>query len=130
LPETEVFAAIRLEREVRGELSLVYLRVMHRLASAHGVSLTALDDEDPEFALPDELRPIAAKLQARAQGAPLQVDQGEARLLLSRYVHRSAHWNARIGSGLGNVAAVFVDGPMPDGRRNVYPNRPQAGYPR
>ena len=129
-PETEVFAAIRLERKVRGELSLVYLRVMHRLASAHGVSLTALDDEDPEFALPDELKPIAAKLQARAQGAPLQVEQGEARLLLSRYVHRSAHWNARIGSGLGNVAAVFVDGPMPDGRRNVYPNRPQAGYPR
>jgi len=130
LPETEVFAAIRLEREVRGELSLVYLRVMHRLASAHGVPLTALDDEDPEFALPDELKPIAAKLQARAQGAPLQVDHAEARLLLSRYVHRSAHWNARIGSGLGNVAAVFVDGPMPDGRRNVYPNRPQAGYPR
>jgi len=129
-PETEVFAAIRLERQVRGELSLVYLRVMHRLASAHGVPLTALDDEDPEFALPNELKPIAAKLQARAQGAPLQVDQGEARLLLSRYVHRSAHWNARIGSGLGNVAAVFVDGPMPDGRRNVYPNRPRAGYPR
>jgi len=130
LPETEVFAAIRLERKVRGELSLVYLRVMHRLASAHGVSLTALDDEDPEFALPDELKPLAAKLQARAQGTPLQVDEAEARLLLSRYVHRSAHWNARIGSGLGNVAAVFVDGPMLDGRRNVYPNRQQAGYSR
>ncbi|KTT12388.1 hypothetical protein NS2R_09300 [Pseudomonas oryzihabitans] len=130
LPETEVFAAIRLERKVRGELALVYLRVMHRLASAHGVLLTAIDDEDPGLRLPEELRPIATKLEARALGGPLTVDQAEARLLLSRYVHRSAHWNARIGSGLGNVAAVFVDGPMPDGRRNVYPNRPQAGYPR
>ncbi|KTS73849.1 hypothetical protein NS274_19665 [Pseudomonas oryzihabitans] len=130
LAEIDVFAAIRLERKVRGELSLVYLRVMHRLASAQGVPLTLIDDEDPELRLPDELRPIAAKLQARAQGAPLQVDHAEARLLLSRYVHRSAHWNARIGSGLGNVAAVFVDGPMLDGRRNIYPNRPQAGYSR
>ncbi|MDR6676630.1 PAAR domain-containing protein [Pseudomonas oryzihabitans] len=62
LPESEVFAAIRLERQVRGELSLVYLRVMHRLASTQGVPLTAIDDEDPGLRLPEELRPIATKL--------------------------------------------------------------------
>lgn len=129
LPEIEVFAAVRLERQVRGELSLVYLRMMHRLASAQGVPFTTLDDEDPEWRLPAELAPIASKLQASPQ-APEPLSQAENRLLLSRYVHRSAHWNARMGSGLGNVDAIFVDAPTADGRRSLYPNRPQVGYPR
>ncbi|MEH3022070.1 MAG: hypothetical protein PGN19_04930 [Pseudomonas oryzihabitans] len=55
--------------------------------------------------------------------------QAELRLLFGRYVHLSAHWNAVLGSGLGNVAAVFVNAPTADGRRNAYPNRPQPGYP-
>lgn len=129
LPEVEVFAAIRLERKVRGELSLVYLRMMHRLASAQGVPLTTLDDEDPEWRLPAELAPIANKLQAGSPHVPEPMSQAENRLLLSRYVHRSAHWNARMGSGLGNVDTIFVDAPTADGRRNVYPNRLQAEYP-
>lgn len=129
LPEVEVFAAIRLERKVRGELSLVYLRMMHRLATAQDVPFTTLDDEDPEWRLPAELAPIASKLQAGASPAPEPLNQAENRLLFSRYVHRSAHWNARMGSGLGNVDTIFVDAPTVDGRRNVYPNRPQAGYP-
>lgn len=130
LPEVEVFAAIRLERQVRGELSLVYLRIMHRLASAQGVPFMALDEEDPEWRLPADLVPIASKLQAGSPPAPETLSQTENRLLLSRYVHRSAHWNARMGSGLGNVDAIFVDAPTADGRRSLYPNRPQAGYPR
>ncbi|WP_158896604.1 MULTISPECIES: PAAR domain-containing protein [unclassified Pseudomonas] len=130
LPEVEVFAAIRLERQVRGELSLVYLRIMHRLASAQGVPFIALDEEDPEWRLPADLVPMARKLQAGSPHAPEPLSQAENRLLLSRYVHRSAHWNARMGSGLGNVDAIFVDAPTADGRRSLYANRPQAGYPR
>ncbi len=129
LPESEIFAAVRLERQVRGDLSLVYLRVMQRLASAHGVPLSAIDDDDPELRLPDEFQTIAAKLQAHAQGAALDLDKAETRLLFGRYVHLSAHWQAQIGRGLGNVDAVFVHAPTPDGRRYTYPNRPQAGYP-
>ncbi|KUM38582.1 hypothetical protein, partial [Pseudomonas sp. EpS/L25] len=128
-PESEVFAAVRLERRVRGDLSLVYLRVMHRLASLQGVPLSAIDDDDPELRLPDELQAIATKLQAHAQGAALHLDQAETRLLFGRYVHLSAHWQAQIGRGLGNVDVVFVHAPTPDGRRYVYPNLPQAGYP-
>lgn len=130
LPEVEVFAAIQLERQVRGELSLVYLRMMHRLASAQGVPFTTLDDEDPEWRLPTDLVPIASKLQAGSPHAPEALSQAENRLLLSRYMHRSAHWNARVGSGLGNVDAIFVDAPTVDGRRSLYPNSPQVGYPR
>lgn len=130
LPEIEVFAAIRLERQVRGELSLVYLRMMHRLASAQGVPFTTLDDEDPEWRLPADLAPIASKLQAGSPHVSEVLSQAENRLLLSRYVHRSAHWNARMGSGLGNVDAIFVDAPTANGRRSLYPNRPQVGYPR
>ncbi|WP_065242530.1 Rhs element Vgr protein, partial [Pseudomonas sp. EpS/L25] len=128
-PESEVFAAVRLERRVRGDLSLVYLRVMQRLASLQGVPLSAIDDDDPELRLPDELQAIATKLQVHAQGGELKLDQAETRLLFGHYVHLSAHWQAQIGRGLGNVDAVFVHAPTPDGRRYVYPNLPQAGYP-
>lgn len=128
LPETEVIAAIRLERQVRGELSLVYLRVMHRLAVDHGVALSPIP-MTAALAIPDELQGIATKLQASAQGAPLRIDQADARLLFGRYVHLSAHWNALLGRDLSNMGIFFVNAPTATGRRNVYPNRPQAGYP-
>lgn len=129
LPATDVTAAIRLERRVRGELSLVYLRVMHRIAVANGVLLSAIDEADPELRLPDELLDIAAKLQASAQGAPLRMGQAEARLLFGHYVHLSAHWNALLGKDLSDLGIFFINAPTATGRRNVYPNRPQAGYP-
>jgi hypothetical protein len=62
----------------------------------------------------------------RKYAAGVHADIG---LLLSRYVHRSAHWNARIGRGEGILDVVFVDSPTPDGKRNVYPNQRQPGYP-
>ncbi len=127
-PESDIFAAIRLERQVRGELSLVYLRVMHRLGSAYRVPFSPIPDT-PDLAIPAELQGIAGKLQAHVQGTPQRLDQAEIRLLFGRYVHLSAHWNALLGSGLGNVDAVFVNAPTADGRRNAFPNRPQAGYP-
>jgi len=127
-PESEIFAAIRLERQVRGALSLVYLRVMHRLASAYGVPFSPIPGT-PDLAIPDELEGIAAKLQAHAQGAPLALDDAEIRLLFGRYVHLCAHWNAVLGSGLGNLETVFVNAPTADGRRIAYPSRPQPGYP-
>lgn len=129
LPETEVISAVRLERQVRGELSLVYLRVMHRMAVANGVLLAAIDEADPELRLPYELKGIATKLQANAQGAPLHIDKAEARLLFGHYVHLSAHWNALLGKDLSDLGIFFVNAPTATGRRNVYPNRPQAGYP-
>lgn len=128
LPETEVIAAIRLERRVRGELSLIYLRIMHRLAIDHDVALSPIP-VTAALAIPDELQGIAAKLQAYAQGAPLHIDQAEARLLFGRYVHLSAHWNALLGKDRSDLAIFFVNAPTATGRRSVYPNRPQAGYP-
>lgn len=128
LPEIEVIAAIRLERRVRGELSLIYLRIMHRLAIDHDVALSPIP-MTAALAIPDELQGIAAKLQANAEGAPLHIDQAEARLLFGRYVHLSAHWNALLGKDRSDLAIFFVNAPTATGRRNVYPNRPQAGYP-
>ncbi|WP_145250638.1 phospholipase effector Tle1 domain-containing protein [Pseudomonas oryzihabitans] len=128
LPETEVIAAIRLERRVRGELSLIYLRIMHRIAIDHDVVLSPIP-VTAALAIPDELQGIATKLQANAQGSPLRIDQVEARLLFGRYVHLSAHWNALLGKDRSDLAIFFVNAPTATGRRNVYPNRPQAGYP-
>lgn len=129
LPETEVISAVRLERQVRGELSLVYLRIMHRMAVANGVLLATIDEADPELRLPDELKGVATKLQANAQGAPLHIDQAETRLLFGHYVHLSAHWNALLGKDLSDLGIFFVNAPTATGRRNIYPNRPQVGYP-
>ena len=129
LPETEVISAVRLERQVRGELSLVYLRIMHRMAVANGVLLATIDEADPELRLPDELKGVATKLQANAQGAPLHIDQAETRLLFGHYVHLSDHWNALLGKDLSDLGIFFVNAPTATGRRNIYPNRPQVGYP-
>ena len=38
-PEKKVFAAAAIERPVRGELSLVYLRIMRELAVRHGCAV-------------------------------------------------------------------------------------------
>ncbi|WP_036997683.1 PAAR domain-containing protein, partial [Metapseudomonas resinovorans] len=95
--EKRVYAAIASEREVRGELSLVYLRIIRELAVRAGVAFRAVPSTQA-FALPAELQPIAAKLQAfalREAFTPLTAE--EEALLRRRYIHLSANWNAAKG---------------------------------
>lgn len=120
-PLQRVQAAIYMQRRVDGHLSRVYLRVMHALAIEHGVPFMALSDR-PEIRLPEELLPIADKIQEQWSSGRIALTSEEERLLRQRYIHQSANWNAAIGEGLGALDKAFFNLPQ-EGARLVYDQR-------
>ncbi|MFT0517582.1 hypothetical protein [Pseudomonas faucium] len=120
--EKRVYAAITGEREVRGELSLVYLRIMRELAVRAGVAFRAVPSTQA-FALPTELLSIASKLQAFAlREAYAALTTEEAALLNGRYIHLSANWNAAKGWNDSGLDVVFINRPATGMRRKEHPN--------
>ncbi|MGO4369132.1 T6SS phospholipase effector Tle1-like catalytic domain-containing protein, partial [Pseudomonas sp. PAB10] len=119
-----VYAAVSSQREVRNELALVYLRIMRELGARHDVPFDDIDDEDQKYALPVELQPIAQKLMAYALGetrrAGLSLD--EEALLVGRYIHLSANWNALKGFKNSDLDIVFINRPAENHVRVVHPN--------
>lgn len=117
--EDWVLGLITIDRPIRGELALVYLRVMRELAAGYGVPLKSIPDT-PSFALPSELQGIARKVMAYANGSQYDLNEHEERLLRARYIHLSAHWKPNNG--------LLINKPAPNVRL-IYNNTPQRGYP-
>ncbi|BAU74932.1 PAAR domain-containing protein [Metapseudomonas furukawaii] len=119
-----VYAAVSGERQVRGELSRVYLRIMRELAVRAGVAFAPIDPEDNRTAVPSELESIAAKLQAFALGETVtpNLSNAELDLLHRHYIHLSAHWNAAKGWKNSDLETVFINRPTKDGKRVIHPN--------
>lgn len=114
--------SLALDRPVRGELALIALRVMRELGVRNGVPFDVLDEEDRRFKLPDELKLIAADVLEQALlGLNPLLSPDQERLLRGRYIHQSASWVPMSG--------LFVNKPTSNSARNIYPNRPQEGYP-
>lgn len=111
---------VTIERSIRGELSLVYLRVMRELAVRQGVPFDFIDEKESATALPEDLQGIAEKLMAFSRGGRYDLDEDEERLLRTRYIHLSAHWKPTSG--------LLISKPAPNVRL-VYSNKPQQGYP-
>lgn len=121
--EKRVYAAISGEREVRGELSLVYLRIMREWALRAGVAFDPIDPNDKRTALPAELHPIAAKLQSFALGETFTpLTDEEVALLRRRYIHLSANWNAAKGWNNSALGPVFINRPADGMQRTEHPN--------
>ncbi|MNZ38421.1 PAAR motif protein [compost metagenome] len=118
--EERVHAALAIRRRVRGELSLVYLRVMRELAAKHGAPLDPVDESDPYMLIPADLQVIAAKIMAYARGGADTLTAEDNTVLHARYIHLSAHWTPSAG--------LLVHKPAPHARL-VFNNRPQEGYP-
>ncbi|MNK80314.1 hypothetical protein D3C87_1000210 [compost metagenome] len=117
----EYWLVLVLDRPVRGELALIALRLMRELGVRHGVPFKTLEAQ-PEWALPEELRPIAEQiLEQTLAGNEVSLGPAEECLLRSRYIHQSAHWTPSAG--------LLINKPAPNKQRNVYPNQPQKGYP-
>ncbi|MBA1244510.1 PAAR domain-containing protein [Pseudomonas japonica] len=117
-----VYAAVVSKRVVRGALSLVYLRVMRKLAVRAGVPFGSIK-EKPKLALPAELKPISRKLTAYALGeAPNTLTEAEMDLLRRYYIHLSANWNAARGKNNSDLSVLFINRPASRGRRAEYPN--------
>ncbi|MFJ4445654.1 type IV secretion protein Rhs [Pseudomonas sp. NPDC089422] len=120
--DKRVYVAITGEREVRGELSLVYLRIMRELAVRAGVAFNDIPGTQA-FELPDELLPIAAKLQAFAlREAYTPLTFNEAALLRRRYIHLSANWNAAKGWNNSALDVLFINRPAEGMVRREHPN--------
>lgn len=71
-PEDWVLGLVTIDRQIRGELALVYLRVMRELAVQQGVPFDFIDERERATALPEELQKIADKLMAFFQRRPLR----------------------------------------------------------
>jgi len=119
VPQQQVYAALQLERDVRGELSRVYLQVMHGLALARGVPMLPVPATG-DCALPAELEPLCQRfLQGDYRVSP----EEDSRLRLG-YIHVSAHWTPpeglqgsqpRLGSRV-----LYINAPAADGVRERY----------
>lgn len=117
-----VHAQVRLERQVRGEYGRIPLRIMHALASRAGAALKAIDEADPDLAIPEPLRPISDKLIAAAEaGGTVTLERAERELLWAHYIHQSDNWNVYSGMS-GGLKVQFVDRPAQSGHRVRYPN--------
>ncbi|GFM80341.1 hypothetical protein PSCICN_10330 [Pseudomonas cichorii] len=123
-PEKRVYVAARIDREVDGDLSKVYLRVMRELGIQQGVPFEVIDDRNPRFTLPNELFAIAAKLMAYALGKTekLALTNAEETLLLHRYIHLSANWNAMKNWNNSDLDVMFINRPTDDYKRVVHTN--------
>jgi hypothetical protein len=119
-PEDVVYGLLPIKRQVRGELSLIYLRVMRELAVQYGVPFDFIDEQESTTAIPAELQKTASHLLAYAQGSRYGLDEEDERLLWSRYIHLSAHWTPSSG--------LLISKPAPNVRL-TYNNKPQQGYP-
>ncbi|UVE17932.1 DUF2235 domain-containing protein [Pseudomonas sp. LS44] len=112
--------SLSIERQVRGELALVYLRLMRELAVGHGVPFDSIDETDNRTAIPKDLQAIAEKLMGIAAGRSGELSPTEQCYLRERYIHLSAHWTPTYG--------LLINKPAPN-IRLTYNNKPQEGYP-
>lgn len=121
----QVYVMSTLEREVEGGLSKVYLRAMRELAVQHGAPFDAINDRDPRLALPEDLTLITAKVLNYATGraGALELTAAEEALLLRRYIHLSASWNAVKDRHRTDIRALFINRPADDHRRIIHGNQ-------
>ncbi|RJL18844.1 phospholipase effector Tle1 domain-containing protein [Paracoccus siganidrum] len=102
---------LMLERPwVRIGLSRVPLHVMHQIATAQGAALLPLRTSDPNYVIPEGLRPHVAAIRSGS------LSRAQHRAILRDYGHVSAK--------TGNVGDWAGHRPRTDHRRVVYANRP------
>ena len=123
-PEKRVYVAALVAREVEGDLSKVYLRIMRELGARHQVPFDVIEESDRRFALPAELIQVAEKLKAYAIGesSTMGLTQAEESLLYRRYIHLSAHWNALNNWKNSEWDIVFINRPGDNHQRIVHAN--------
>lgn len=124
-PDGRVDLALRMLREVRGEYSLVALRLMHYLAVSNNVPFKDVDTRKVGTTLPEELEPILSQVLeevTKGNQTPSFVAE-DLELLLQRYIHHSAHYNsieAQVAGLPAKLGMLFPHSPAPSGERFVY----------
>lgn len=124
LKTVRVYAGLQLKRTVNGKLSLVYLRLMHKLAKEKGVQLKDVPDV-PEYAVPSELQPFCDRVLA----GNYEPEPSEESLLKLKYIHMSANWSNPIGATRERGMTLrYTNAPTEDGVRVRHPHVPDSGW--
>ena len=127
-PTGRVELVLRMLREVRGEYSLVAMRLMHHLATASNVPLNDIETRKIDTTLPEELEPILLQVLKQVNKGSEAPSFGaeDLDLLLQRYIHHSAHYNsmeAHLAGWPAKVGVLFPHAPASSGERLVYPQK-------
>lgn len=118
--QKRVFAAVQLKRIVRGELSRVYLKLMHKLATECKVPLMAVPGTG-DYAIPHDVLGFCQKV---VEG-DYSVSAADETLLRERYIHVSGHWNHPLGKVTPTgLKIVYINSPTRDAARVVHPHVP------
>jgi uncharacterized Zn-binding protein involved in type VI secretion len=121
--EQRVYAGLQLKRSVRGELSRVYLRVMHALAKNAGVHFKDFPDT-PDYHIPPELQPLCDRFVV----GDYRLKAAEEAMLKRRYIHTSAHWNHPLDkTGQREARLLYINAPTADAVRVQHPHIPRGG---
>lgn len=131
-----VGAAVVFRRSLRNDWAKIALRVMADAAQEAGVALSTIDEDDPEFSLPPELRPLCEFSREQGEqlrsGGVLQPFSRDMLHIAGRYIHFSAHWCAvqesfvwRDGRWLTTVSKAI----RPEALIS-YPDRPEENWMR
>ncbi len=120
----QVYVLTTLDREVEGDLSKIYLRLMRELGLRYSVPFKQIP-QTAALVLPPELEAIAEKLNAYTLGhaVTLGLSTEEEALLLRRYIHLSASWNAVKDRNRTSIGPMFINRPTDDHQRIVHDNR-------
>ncbi|MCF8579612.1 DUF2235 domain-containing protein [Enterobacter ludwigii] len=132
-PQKRSYAAMTLRnRVIKNDWSKVTLRVMYAAAQEAGVMFDEIQEDD-DFNLPDELKPLCDKAVAmgkavRSGQSSGSFSQDEIDTIARRYIHCSANWNAIVADTKGftqggaSPAEIigFLDRPDENWQRTVY----------
>lgn len=137
-PYSRVDLELILLRQVRGELSQVYLHCMHSLAKQAGVPFGKMDPTDSATAIPTELDSIQGVLWEQIWHGSNQpkLPTSQNNLLKQRYIHHSDHYNPHefimfdtiVRSDTPFATATFLSPfrPTQNRKRIVYGNKPDV----
>lgn len=94
-PDGSVELSLRMKRHIRGDYSLVALRLMHDLARDARVPLDFISERNDQFALSDHLKSVFGQICEQVANGRTQIklDSQQSNLLQQRYVHYSDHYN-------------------------------------
>ncbi len=122
--KVRAYAGLQLKRSVSGKLSVVSLRLMHKLAKEKGVQFDDVP-QTPEYAVPAELQSFCDNVLA-GQYKP---SPEEERLLRLKYIHMSANWNNPIGGSRERGMKIrYTNAPTDDGVRVRHPHIADPGW--
>ncbi|MHC8306279.1 DUF2235 domain-containing protein [Pseudomonas sp. PB3P13] len=123
--QVRAYAGLQLKRSVSGKLSVVYLRLMHKLAKERGVLFDVIDEADPAYAVPSELRSFCDSVLSGNYEPTAQ----ERRLLKVKYIHTSANWSNPIGASPERGLNVrYINAPAQSGVRVRHPHVPDSTW--